>query len=106
MEQAVKQIIGEEDCSVIAIPDMQKGERLVLFYTGDELSPEHLQEKLSRTDLPKLWIPRQENIYRLEVLPKTGTGKVDLRKLKVMAMERIKNKGMNGYGIKRLEKAS
>jgi acyl-[acyl-carrier-protein]-phospholipid O-acyltransferase/long-chain-fatty-acid--[acyl-carrier-protein] ligase len=43
---------------------------------------------LSQTDLPRLWLPRRENIHYIEAIPTLGTGKVDLRRLRQLAAER------------------
>jgi len=36
--------------------------------------------------LPKLWIPKPDDIRLVESLPMLGTGKVDLRVVKQMAL--------------------
>jgi hypothetical protein len=36
-----------------------------------------------------LWIPKRENLYRVESLPQLGTGKLDLRGLKMRAEELV-----------------
>jgi acyl-[acyl-carrier-protein]-phospholipid O-acyltransferase/long-chain-fatty-acid--[acyl-carrier-protein] ligase len=59
----------------------------VVLHTRQEITPEDLWTKLNQTDLPKLWIPKKENLYRVEAIPVLGTGKVDLKKVKAIAME-------------------
>lgn len=86
VEEAINGILGDSGCVVVAIPDAQKGECLVVFYIHLKVSPEELWDRLERSDLPKLWIPRRENLYRVEALPMLGTGKVDLRQARTMAM--------------------
>jgi len=44
------------------------------------IKPEQLRNKLNQTELPKLWLPRKENIYAVDEIPLLGSGKVDLRK--------------------------
>ncbi|MFQ5880974.1 MAG: hypothetical protein ACE5I9_00690 [Candidatus Methylomirabilales bacterium] len=90
VEEAINTILGDDGCVVTAIPDEQKGERLVVLYTQKEVTPEKLWERLSQTDLPKFWIPKRENLYYIEAIPTLGTGKVDLRQAKMMAMERAR----------------
>jgi acyl-[acyl-carrier-protein]-phospholipid O-acyltransferase/long-chain-fatty-acid--[acyl-carrier-protein] ligase len=87
VEEAINRILGDESCVVTSIPDEQKGERLVVFYTRKGVTPEELWNRLNQTELPKLWIPKKENLYRIEAIPVLGTGKVDLRKLKATAMQ-------------------
>ena len=88
MEEAINQILGAQGCVVVSIPDEQKGERLVVLYAHKEVAPEELWNRLNATDLPKLWLPRKENIHAIDEIPLLGSGKVDLRKAKAMAMER------------------
>ncbi len=73
---------------VIAIPDEQKGEQLVVLYVKRDVTPDYLWEKLTKTDLPKLWVPKRENLYTIESIPTLPTGKVDLRKVKAIALEK------------------
>ena len=86
VEEAITQIVGEASCVVTAIPDEQKGERLVVLYTHPECPSEVLWEQLCRTDLPRLWIPKREHFYAVETVPLLGTGKVDLRAAGLIAL--------------------
>ena len=85
IEEAVHTVCGEEPCAVIGIPDEKKGERLVLLYTQQDIAPEEVWKRLAGTDLPKLWLPKRENVYLVETLPTLGTGKLDLRGVKAKA---------------------
>ena len=87
IEELAHKIVGAHSCAVTAIPDEQKGERIVLLYTHPELTPAELWRGLSETELPKLWVPKRENIYRVESIPTLGTGKLDLRAIKTKALE-------------------
>jgi acyl-[acyl-carrier-protein]-phospholipid O-acyltransferase/long-chain-fatty-acid--[acyl-carrier-protein] ligase len=89
IEEAVQTFLGDHACVVTAVPDEQKGERLVLFHTNPALPAGEIWEQLSRLDLPKLWIPKRENIHSLEALPTLGAGKLDFCRLKSLAAERI-----------------
>lgn len=93
VEEAMNQILGDESCVVTAIPDEQKCERLVAFYTNKEITAADLRDRLCETDLPRLWIPKEENFYYIEAIPTLGTGKVDLRKVKMMAIEMAERRG-------------
>ncbi len=75
-------------CVVTAVPDAAKGERLVALYTDPDLPAQDIWERLSRTDLPKLWIPKREDLHIVEAIPTLGTGKVDLRAVRQAAAER------------------
>ena len=46
-------------------------------------------EKLDRVDLPNLWQPRPDSFVRVEEIPVLGTGKVDLRRVRELAVENL-----------------
>jgi acyl-[acyl-carrier-protein]-phospholipid O-acyltransferase / long-chain-fatty-acid--[acyl-carrier-protein] ligase len=87
LEEALSEFLGDAPCAVTGIPDEQRGERLVALYTHPDVTPRELWERLSRTEMPPLWIPKPENIHRVEQLPLLGTGKLDLRGVKAKALE-------------------
>ena len=72
--------------AVTAIPDEKKGERLVVVHTLKEDVLKDCLEKLSKSDLPALWKPRPDQFIHVEQLPYLGTGKLDLRRLREIAM--------------------
>jgi acyl-[acyl-carrier-protein]-phospholipid O-acyltransferase/long-chain-fatty-acid--[acyl-carrier-protein] ligase len=78
IEEAIQQILGDASCVVTAIPDEQKGERLVALYTNNEFTADQLWTRLNQTDLPKLWVPKREHFFAVDAIPVLGTGKVDL----------------------------
>jgi acyl-[acyl-carrier-protein]-phospholipid O-acyltransferase/long-chain-fatty-acid--[acyl-carrier-protein] ligase len=88
IEDAINAILGDAASVVTAVPDAAKGERLVAFYARPDVAPETLWERLSATELPKLWIPKRENVVPIDAIPTLGTGKVDLRRVKQLALER------------------
>ncbi|HZD78842.1 MAG TPA: AMP-binding protein [Actinomycetota bacterium] len=90
IEEAIDAVLGEGRSAVTAVPDAARGERLVAFYTGTDLTADELWERLRRTDLPRLWLPRPDCLFALEGIPTLGTGKVDLRALRVLAAERVR----------------
>jgi acyl-[acyl-carrier-protein]-phospholipid O-acyltransferase/long-chain-fatty-acid--[acyl-carrier-protein] ligase len=87
IEEAIGSVIGDAACAVTAIADEQRGERVVALYAGCNLSPVELWQRLSETALPKLWIPKCENLYPVKEIPLLGTGKLDLRAVKLRAQE-------------------
>jgi acyl-[acyl-carrier-protein]-phospholipid O-acyltransferase/long-chain-fatty-acid--[acyl-carrier-protein] ligase len=87
IEEAVSAIIGDAQCMVTSVPDEQRGERLVVLYTRQDMEPGELWAKLSETDLPKLWVPKKDSLYRVEAIPALGTGKADLRGGRKLALE-------------------
>jgi acyl-[acyl-carrier-protein]-phospholipid O-acyltransferase/long-chain-fatty-acid--[acyl-carrier-protein] ligase len=89
IEEAVNEILGEFASCVTGVPDEAKGERLVVLYTRPDVAPGDLWHMLSESGLPKLWIPKAENIYCLEALPTLGTGKLDIRQAKEIAKQKV-----------------
>jgi acyl-[acyl-carrier-protein]-phospholipid O-acyltransferase/long-chain-fatty-acid--[acyl-carrier-protein] ligase len=87
IEEAIGSVIGDAACAVTAIADELRGERVMALYAGCSLSPMELWQRLSETALPKLWIPKCENLYPVKEIPLLGTGKLDLRALKLRAQE-------------------
>ena len=87
VEEMISKACGDSPCVVTGLPDERKGERLAVLYTDPNITPEELWRRLSETDLPKLWLPKLENIHRVEELPVLGTGKLDLRGVRARALE-------------------
>ena len=86
IEETMTEILGDSACVVTAIPDEARGERLVAFYSTKDLSPETLWSRLSESNLPRLWIPKRDSLYYLDVIPMLGSGKVDLKKVRELAL--------------------
>jgi acyl-[acyl-carrier-protein]-phospholipid O-acyltransferase/long-chain-fatty-acid--[acyl-carrier-protein] ligase len=89
VEDKLHEIIGatEQTFAVTAVPDERKGERLIVLHT---LPEERLQEclaQLGKSELPALWKPRPDQFVHVKSLPYLGTGKLDLRRLKEIAVE-------------------
>jgi acyl-[acyl-carrier-protein]-phospholipid O-acyltransferase/long-chain-fatty-acid--[acyl-carrier-protein] ligase len=92
VEETINGILGSAASVVIALPDEQKGERLLAFYAQNGMSADQLWHQLNTSELPKLWIPKKDHLYRIESIPLLGSGKVDLKKIKEMAVERVADK--------------
>ena len=81
---------GESDAQLVAVtsaPDERKGERLVVIHVGLSKSPEEICRELGEAGLPNLWIPSPDSFHQVEQIPMLGTGKVDLKSLKDLALE-------------------
>jgi acyl-[acyl-carrier-protein]-phospholipid O-acyltransferase/long-chain-fatty-acid--[acyl-carrier-protein] ligase len=89
IEEVINEVLGGASCAVTAIADPQRGEKLVAFYAANGISPQELWDKLNRSDLPKLWIPKRENLHPIDTIPLLGSGKADLKKVKELALEQI-----------------
>jgi acyl-[acyl-carrier-protein]-phospholipid O-acyltransferase/long-chain-fatty-acid--[acyl-carrier-protein] ligase len=86
IEDEIERLLAEpHGCIVTSVPDDAKGERLVAFYTDPHLSPQQVWEQLSNTGMPKLWVPKREDLRFIEAIPTLGTGKVDLGAVRELA---------------------
>ena len=91
VEEKLHELLGADGqvLAVTAIPDEKKGERLVVLHTLKEDVLQTCLEKLAKCDLPALWKPRPDHFLSVEQLPYLGTGKLDLRCLREIALVRI-----------------
>jgi acyl-[acyl-carrier-protein]-phospholipid O-acyltransferase/long-chain-fatty-acid--[acyl-carrier-protein] ligase len=92
VEEALQQA-AEADTQVFAVtglPDEKKGERLAVLHTLEESRIPIILEKVSVSGLPNLFIPVKHQFIKVDALPVLGTGKIDLRAVKRIAMERLK----------------
>jgi len=89
IEESINELLDENERAVVtSVTDEVKGERLVAFYTDPAVNPRELWERLCRTELPRLWLPKREDLHFIESIPTLGTGKVDLRAVRTLASER------------------
>ena len=91
VEEALHQAAGFETqvFAVTGIPDERKGEALAVVHTYDETKIPDLLEKVGAIGLSNLFIPSKSNFIKVDALPVLGTGKLDLRALKLIAMDRL-----------------
>jgi acyl-[acyl-carrier-protein]-phospholipid O-acyltransferase/long-chain-fatty-acid--[acyl-carrier-protein] ligase len=91
VEEAIMKVLaGTNDVQPLAVtgvPDSRKGERLVIIHTGLGKPVDQVIKELNQAGLPPLWIPSPDSFIQVTELPVLGTGKLDLRKLKQLAME-------------------
>ena len=80
--------LTEQTFAVTGVPDEKKGERLVVLYQNlDASAVESVAEKLGASDLPNIWKPRRDQFFEVDALPYLGTGKLDLKQIKLVAAE-------------------
>ena len=83
VEEEIQALLDEgHTATVVSVPDESRGERLIAFYSDPGLTPAALWEKLTATSLPRLWIPKREDLRPMESIPTLGSGKVDVQRLK------------------------
>jgi acyl-[acyl-carrier-protein]-phospholipid O-acyltransferase/long-chain-fatty-acid--[acyl-carrier-protein] ligase len=86
IEEEIQRLLSEPHvCIVTSVPDDTKGERLVAFYTDPGITPQQVWELLSTTSMPKLWLPKRDDLRFIEIIPTLGTGKIDLRSVRDIA---------------------
>jgi acyl-[acyl-carrier-protein]-phospholipid O-acyltransferase/long-chain-fatty-acid--[acyl-carrier-protein] ligase len=91
VEEALQQAAGADMqvFAVTGIPDEKKGERLAVLHTLDESRIPDILDKVAAQGLSNLFIPSRNQFVKVDALPVLGTGKLDLRGLKRIAMERL-----------------
>ncbi|MFP6724552.1 MAG: AMP-binding protein [Candidatus Poribacteria bacterium] len=95
IEEMLNEIIESTDedalmAAVTAVPDEKRGERLIIIHRPLQQTPNELREKLAdEKGMPNIFIPSADSFYETEELPLLGTGKLDLKGIKDMAMRQF-----------------
>jgi len=88
VEDELRDLLEEpHTCVVTSVPDATKGERLVAFHTDPALTSQDVWERVCRTALPRLWLPKREDIHFVDAIPTLGSGKTDLRAVRQLAAD-------------------
>jgi acyl-[acyl-carrier-protein]-phospholipid O-acyltransferase/long-chain-fatty-acid--[acyl-carrier-protein] ligase len=103
IEEELHEAVGAADrlCAVTCVPCESRGERLVVLYLSAQLTQLGLEvrpwsKSLGQRGLPSLWLPAERDFLPVEDLPLLGSGKVDLKQCKAMAIQLINHNGRNG----------
>jgi acyl-[acyl-carrier-protein]-phospholipid O-acyltransferase/long-chain-fatty-acid--[acyl-carrier-protein] ligase len=72
--------------AVTAVPDEKRGEKLVVVFTETASDADTLHRLITESELPNLWKPGRDCYLGVEGLPFLGTGKLDLKGLREIAM--------------------
>jgi len=89
VEGEIRKIVGEEDqIAICALPDEKKGEKLVLLLEG-EMDLNELKEKIRSLGMNPLFVPSE--YFKVQELPKLGTGKADFKGAKKLAQQLSQN---------------
>ncbi len=94
VESALMEAAGVDEMAlaVTSVPDDKRQERLIVVHTKLAIPPAEVCKKLLAAGLPRLWVPSAEDFLQVEAIPRLGPGgKLDLRKLKEIALEARKN---------------
>ena len=93
VEEALNFIVKPEKLSlaVLGAPDPKKGEKLLVVYADIEINPSEIIAELRKDGkLPSLWIPKAENFIKIDEIPRLGSGKLNILKLKEIIKSKIK----------------
>ncbi|MBI2478200.1 MAG: acyl-[ACP]--phospholipid O-acyltransferase, partial [Planctomycetia bacterium] len=92
IEETLNEILNAQEqliAAVTAVPDAKKGERLIVLHTQLTQSVDDLRKGLSERGLPNIYIPAADSFCQVESLPVLGTGKLDLKGIKQVALEKF-----------------
>lgn len=89
VEESLHEVMDrtEQTFVVTGVPDEKKGEKLVVLHTLALNEMEGCVEKLGSSGLPNLFIPKAKDFFHIDQIPILGTGKLDLRRVKDLALE-------------------
>ncbi len=96
IEEALYKMLSldEEELRLVvsSVPDERKGERIVVLHTGLDRPPEQACRDLAKSGLPPLWIPSPDSFSQIEQIPVLGTGKLDLKAVKDLALATFRDR--------------
>jgi acyl-[acyl-carrier-protein]-phospholipid O-acyltransferase/long-chain-fatty-acid--[acyl-carrier-protein] ligase len=77
---------GEARVAVTAVPDPDKGERIIVLHKPLNKSVDEILKQLGEADIPNLWLPSADSFIEVPEIPILGTGKLDLKAVKELAL--------------------
>ncbi|HJV66730.1 MAG TPA: acyl-[ACP]--phospholipid O-acyltransferase [Geomonas sp.] len=87
VEEELQKMLGKSGVlAVTALPDQKKGEKLAVVYAREAADADSLCRLMSESRLPNLWKPGRDCYFGVESLPLLGSGKLDLRAVKELAL--------------------
>ncbi|MBM4153774.1 MAG: MFS transporter [Lentisphaerae bacterium] len=84
---------AETVLAVTSVACERKGERLVVLYTEAAGDPAALHAIIEAAGIPNLWKPARDAYQRIEAIPVTATGKLDVKGLRRLAVDRAAPSG-------------
>lgn len=86
-EAYLKALKAEHQLVVVtAVPEQKRGEELVVLYLPEAGHPDDLHEIITASDIPNIWKPRKDSYIKIESMPSLGSGKLDIRRLRQIAL--------------------
>jgi acyl-[acyl-carrier-protein]-phospholipid O-acyltransferase/long-chain-fatty-acid--[acyl-carrier-protein] ligase len=89
VEEALREVLGDGACAVTGVPDERRGERLAVIYASETVTAARMIRHLEASGLPALWIPKRDYFCKVAAVPVLGSGKVDLKAVRAMALEQV-----------------
>jgi acyl-[acyl-carrier-protein]-phospholipid O-acyltransferase/long-chain-fatty-acid--[acyl-carrier-protein] ligase len=84
----------EHVCAVTAVPDPKKGERVVVLHVPlNGMDVKQLSQQLATRGLPSLGLPGERDFYQIAEIPILGSGKLDLKRVYEIALEKVRCNG-------------
>jgi acyl-[acyl-carrier-protein]-phospholipid O-acyltransferase/long-chain-fatty-acid--[acyl-carrier-protein] ligase len=77
---------NEAVLAVTSIACDRRGERLIVLHTEAAGDAQSLHALIEKSELPNLWKPDRTSYCRIEALPLTGSGKLDVKALRQLAL--------------------
>jgi acyl-[acyl-carrier-protein]-phospholipid O-acyltransferase/long-chain-fatty-acid--[acyl-carrier-protein] ligase len=93
IEEELMRVVGDDpeddkiQICVTAVPDEKRGERLVVLHLQTSKTVDEMKAALSAAGLPNLFIPSSDSFFVVDQIPMLGTGKLDLKKARDVALE-------------------
>lgn len=92
IEEALTNLIGTDEegtpvVAVTAVPDEKRGEKLVVLHVATDKTSEDLIQGLTAAGLPNIYLPARDGFVAVEEIPMLGSGKLDLRGMKDLALQ-------------------
>ena len=78
----------EQIVAVTAIADKSKAEQLIVLYTDAAGSEDTLRQIINSSRLPNIFRPKNNKYIKIEKLPFLGSGKLDIMRLRKIAIEK------------------
>lgn len=89
LEDEIHEVLGmpaDRAVAVAAVPDVKRGERLVVLHLAEwGAKLKEAFDKLRVKGLPNLWVPDLRDCFVIDSFPALGNGKLDLRGLNDLA---------------------
>ena len=88
LEEVFHRALGTDEqlVAVTSVPHHQKAEELVVLYVDKAGDVGKLHEIIKNSELPNIWKPRRDNYIRIESMPVLGSGKLDIVRLRQIAL--------------------